>query len=676
MKQISRHSLWFNCGALALFVTLPHCKPRNADSVTAAAKTKGDDAADSNCGKSAACSLPSLLSGEEVAAIEQVVRQKLERKAPPQVVDEIAPKIAHYLSFLGIPATERQMNDSGNPVATVFDKTLARVLESSTQFLVCESFEDWACLQQDPDLVPKAAFRQPADKDKGILGAPVNAGRVLDMDIIFTQRYDSAAKWTKDENVKTMSYKLAEYISDPANKKISMAAYGIRSILPEESMYPVFKAIGDQVKKKVDVRAVTDQVGQFEPKDEKYVYFTYVDRPTEDLKGDTFSWAFSQPNPRNIMPKATPEDVEDEDEADEEPPAPSAWISFTYANTPDLLRLLNQGITPDGKVVKKAIAEDEEAKARLEWPSAGIMHNKFLVFEDGSGPKSVWTGTTNLSDSCMGEEKNSNLGVFIRNKAIASTFLQEFDEMFEYQKDEEVQGDAWIESKKIVNPFSAGRFHRNKRPNTRRYFTMDDGTELTVHFSPTDDAEHRSILPVLLSAKKGDVIRISMFGNSGIDYVRAIQYAVAKGADVRLLMDYEQGAGSYSWVGKKAPARLQEPNPFPEGPEGAGTLEIRKGGKSSNPKNGWAGKNHHKSATLTHGDGTVEYFLTGSQNWSVGGNDKNDENMISIRNPKGVMTKGRRLDKAAKAPVMVGNEFNDEFDNHMWPAAVPAKLKQ
>ncbi len=379
MKQMSRHSLWLKFGIVVLSLTLPNCKPRNADSTTAAAKSKSNSEADSTCGNSAACSLPSLLSDEQVAAIEQAVRDKIGEKAPPGVVDDIAPKIARYMSFLGVPATESQRNADGNKVATVFDKTLSRVLESSTQFLVCESFEDWACLQKDPALVPKAAFRQASEPG---LGEPVNAGPALDMDFIFTQRYDSAAKWSKEENVKTMSYKLAEYISDPANKRISMAAYGIRSILPEESMYPVFKAIGDQVKKKVDIRAVTDQVGQLEPEGEKFVFFTYVDRSTEKLKSDSFFWAFSRPDPRNIMPKATPEDVEDEDEADEEPPAPSAWISFTYANTPDLLRLLNQGITPDGKVVKKAIAEDEEAKARLEWPSAGIMHNKFLVFED------------------------------------------------------------------------------------------------------------------------------------------------------------------------------------------------------------------------------------------------------------------------------------------------------
>lgn len=667
MTHFSRHSLTYRIGALVLLAALANCKPRGADSNLAAARKPAAQPAEGSCGDAAICSLPMMLGAEELAAIETGVRAKL-AKADPKTVDRLAPKIAHYMAFLGVPFAERQRNARGALIDGTFDKTLNRILESSTQFLVCPSFEDWECLQEDPELAPKAGFRQAAEQG---LGAPVNAGPALDMDFMFTQRFDGKAKWTKNEKVKTMSYALANFIGDPKNTRISMAAYGIRSIGPDESMYPVFKAIGDQVAKKVDVRAVTDQANQLEPMDEKFVFFTYVDPANFKMDGDTFSWAFSKPDPRNIkqkVAKVAEGEEEEEEEAEDkvEGEAPSTWIEFTYTNTPDLLRLLNKGIK-----------DDVQAKARLEWPSAGIMHNKFLVFEDKSGPKSVWTGTTNLSDSCMGEEKNSNLGVLIRNKAIAETYLKEFDEMFEYQKDEKVEGDSWIETKKIVNPFEAGRFHRNKRPNTRRYFTMADGTELTVHFSPTDDAEHRSILPVLLSAKPGDTIRISMFGNSGIDYVRAIHYAVAKGANVRVLMDYEQGAGSYSWVGKKAPARLQDENPFLAALGGKGTLEIRKGGKSSNPKNGWAGKNHHKSATLTHSDGTVEYFLTGSQNWSVGGNDKNDENMVSIRNPAGVVTKGKRLDKPAKSsPVNVGLEFNDEFDNHMWTAAVPAKFSK
>lgn len=42
----------------------------------------------------------------------------------------------------------------------------------------------------------------------------------------------------------------------------------------------------------------------------------------------------------------------------------------------------------------------------------------------------------------------------------------------------------------------------------------------------------------------------------------------------------------------------------------------------------------------------------GSQNWSGGGNDSNDENLISILN----------FNKDIQAAKL----FNNEFDNHLW----------
>lgn len=335
MKQISRHSPWFKCCALALFVTLPHCKPRSAGY---AVKSGTSDAGTDGCGNSAVCSLPSLLDAEQVAAIEQTVRNKIGRKAPPEVVDEIAPKITHYMSFLGIPVTESQVNAAGNKVESVFDKTLARVLESSTQFLVCESFEDWVCLQRDPNLVPKAPYRQTSEADKGLLGEPIDAGPNLDMDMVFTHRFAKPEKWTKQDPVKTMSYKLADIIADRRHKRISMAAYGIRSIGPDDSMFPVFSAIGEQVKRKVDIRAVTDQVGQLSAIEGKEVYFTYVDQATarknKMMKNDQL-WVFSKPDPQFIMPKPARaveeggEEEEEEPEQEEKAPDTEQWISYT-----------------------------------------------------------------------------------------------------------------------------------------------------------------------------------------------------------------------------------------------------------------------------------------------------------------------------------------------------------
>ena len=83
-------------------------------------------------------------------------------------------------------------------------------------------------------------------------------------------------------------------------------------------------------------------------------------------------------------------------------------IAFQYNGTPTMLSLLNNGIK-----------SDDDAKGRIEWPDNGIMHNKFMVFEKGGNKKSVWTGTANVAETCMGTERNSNVGVFIDNTAVA-----------------------------------------------------------------------------------------------------------------------------------------------------------------------------------------------------------------------------------------------------------------
>ena len=302
-------------------------------------------------------------------------------------------------------------------------------------------------------------------------------------------------------------------------------------------------------------------------------------------------------------------------------------ISYQYPPTAQLYDFMNQGSDPD------------RMKLRIEWPTANIMHNKFFVFEDRD-EKSVWTGTANISKNCMGDEDFANLSVYIKNKEVADAYLKEFDEMFNY-----------IPANEVKAPIKIGRFHQNKRPNTRRYFVFSDKTELTLHFSPTDDGEHRAILPLLYSAGEGDVIRISMFGSGGsggAEYVRAIQYAAAKGADVMVFVDRDTSFQiSNSWINRKAAVRLQEKNPY--GPV-KGRLQIK------HSDWGMGNMDHHKTATLTRktSRGMVpQVLVVGSQNWSVAGNDENDENMIVLKN--------------SSQGLQIAKDYNEHFDKLLWP---------
>lgn len=299
-------------------------------------------------------------------------------------------------------------------------------------------------------------------------------------------------------------------------------------------------------------------------------------------------------------------------------------IEYQYPPTQQLYDSFNQNQTA------------EATRVRLEYPAANIMHNKFFVFDNGK-EKSVWTGTANISKNCTGDEDFANMAVYIQNNEIAESYQKEFEEMFNFAP-----------AGTINAPQPVGRFHQNKRPNTKRYFTFKDGTEVKLYFSPTDDGEHRSIIPMLLSAREGDTIRISMFGSGGIEYVRAMQYAAARGAHVKVFVDRDTSFQiSNSWINKKSPFRLQGLNPY-----GVvkGSLEIR------HTNWGFGNMDHHKSATLTRatskGD-LAQLLIVGSQNWSTAGNDSNDENMLTIRNKE----KG----------LQVAKDYNEHFDTMIWP---------
>jgi phosphatidylserine/phosphatidylglycerophosphate/cardiolipin synthase-like enzyme len=93
-------------------------------------------------------------------------------------------------------------------------------------------------------------------------------------------------------------------------------------------------------------------------------------------------------------------------------------------------------------------------------------------------------------------------------------------------------------------------------------------------------------------------------------------------------------------------------NPYigkiPNPPAKAGSISVR--------ISTWKGKNHYKAGTITrkmeNGSMRAEQIIVGSQNWSSGGNDYNDENLISIQN----------LNSDVKAAKM----FNQEFDTRLW----------
>lgn len=618
---------------------------------------------------------PALIKGKaSFSAIKEEVEDALKsKKLDAKTKEKYVNEITRYMAFLGL-----------DPELPMFKKTLSRLLNSSTQFLLCDE-NDWACLEKTPELVPSSDYRVETKKD---LGTPVDSNEELKMEAFFTRRWNSNDP--KTEKIEpTVASTLAKKIRDDASKKLSVAIYGIDDI--KGSMKPVYEALVDQANRGIEsVFDVSAEAGpnaflrtynvEFGKGGEPAVLklngplvFSYLAPGKKDLE----SWVFGRPSWMDkLMKMADPADEDEDEEDDEEEEAHEMakyiedmnWfmrkpgrsemketmenavrMSFQYNGSSTLIRKLNENIKSDDK-----------ALARLEWPTAGIMHNKFLVMEDKSGQKAVWSGTTNIARTCMGDELNSNMAVYIKNKSVAGAFEAEFKEMFDFT---DKISDSSL--KNLVNgnkkkDIPMGKFHTNKKPDTQRYFRFKDGSEVRVHFSPTDDGEHRAILPMLLSAQKGDVIRVAMFGGAGIEMVRAFQYAQAKGADVKIILDRTTGAQGGSWV-RSPDAKVQDDNPYLQDKkrfQKPGTIEAR--------MDDWKGLNHHKTATLTRklngGNTRAEVLIVGSQNWTVGGNDSNDENMLTIRNT----TQG----------IAAAEQFNEVFDNEMWAQTVEPQPKK
>lgn len=487
-------------------------------------------------------------------------------------------------------------------------KAVKRLFQGSTQFLFCENFIDWECLEKKPLMKPLAAFRQEYKDEYGIA---LPAGEKLEIEAYFTQAWDGKTPRSG------VAEKLAEKIRSDGTRKLSMAMFGIDD--EKESMKSVWDAIQDRASNpEVQVQAVVDVMG-VERNPTPWI-FDYV--PGAFFAPDMLSrWLFGQ---SSSIPNGM-------------------RTSFQYSATPDLIRGLNQ-----------KIQTNDQARVRIEWPVSNIMHNKFLVMENADGKKSVWSGTANLSKNCMGIERNANMSIYIKNDAISQAFQDEFDQMYGF--------DSSVKSRsKSVVPLDSnqglpiGRFHRNKLPISRRLFSFEDGTKVRVHFAPTGDAEHRVILPMLLSAKQGDIIRISMFGGTGYEIVRAMQYAAAQGAEVRIAFDRKLGAGLSSWI-RDPILNVFMKNPY--------TRKVKRAGKMGKilvRTSAWEGKNHYKVGSLTRKmpDGSMfaEQIIIGSQNWSSGGNDSNDENLIAIQN----------LEKE----VDVAKIYNEEFDKRLWPLSNP-----
>ncbi len=546
-----------------------------------------------------------------------------------------ANRIAKYVGYVmyKYPNKDPDLKISQQIKTAVASKLILRLMQSSVQFILCSDLADFQCHERTSLILPRVKFRVENPKDKLGEAVVINDALEPNLEYYFNQQiFVPEDQYDASKGVaKILENKIKNLKTDTDKDGLYMALYGMDDVQKTEkalgSMNGIYSTMIDRITAGTPIYGVFDLSG---PQENAVLpmTFSYV-KPVGELEK---SWILSPLN--NIDPKLNTNNLDQTN------------LDFQYnGGTQGLLRKLSENIK-----------DDNESRGRIEWPYKDLMHNKFFIFKENN-KWSVWTGTANISRTCLGTERNSNLSVMIHNDEVAKSYYDEFKQMYDFMPKSEVALNtaATFVGADQTPYFPRGRFHNAKTPNTKRYFQFTkDQTELKLYFAPTDDAEHHALIPMLLSAKSGDQILISMYGAAGIEYVRAAQLAAARGVKVKIIVDSPTACGKDSWAGRSGEATMIEKNPFATLYKNTLPIEIHKNDK--NVGETWK-QNHQKIGLLLRkqsgGKLNPEYFTFGSQNWSASGNDSNDENLILIRRTSG--------------PIKVGAAFADHFENFLWP---------
>lgn len=221
-----------------------------------------------------------------------------------------------------------------------------------------------------------------------------------------------------------------------------------------------------------------------------------------------------------------------------------------------------------------------------------LMHDKFFVIDARAGAPGapapvVITGSWNATSDQTFKDVN-NL-VVIRDSAVAAAYLQEFEEMWGSDTD---RPDS-----------SRQRFGAAKENTARHDFTLADGTRLDIRFSPTDSTS-QAINRYLASGRES--IYTANLTFTYTRFANTMQQQRQLGADVRAIVDNVDDQGS----------RFDFLTTFAE------AYDWRNDGLL-----------HHKYGVVNAipiGGGSNPLVITGSHNWTVAAETRNDENMVTI----------------------------------------------
>lgn len=222
-------------------------------------------------------------------------------------------------------------------------------------------------------------------------------------------------------------------------------------------------------------------------------------------------------------------------------------------------------------LIKNLAQEHRSDKTDSITQSNMLMHNKFIIFDKST----VYTGSMNFSKTGLSGYDENNT-VIINSKEIANLYEQEFEQML------------------------SGKFHNRKLKHGGSNRFQIDNSIVEVYFSPQDKSSVR-IVQLIQNAKK--YIYIPTFLITHTQISNELVKAHNRGVDVRIIMDANN---VYTRNSKHA--------------------YLRKNNIPVKTEN-YAGKMHSKTMIIDD-----EYIIMGSMNFSNSGENKNDENMLVIKN--------------------------------------------
>lgn len=215
----------------------------------------------------------------------------------------------------------------------------------------------------------------------------------------------------------------------------------------------------------------------------------------------------------------------------------------------------------------ECIISAHASKEELEF-KGDIMHNKFFIFDK----KTVWTGSTNLSDSGTGGY-NANASILIEDPEIAMVFRREFEDMYIHNN-----------------------FHRRKRILYKKHYTKNN---IDIAFSPQSYTVETIIRPLIKNSN--DYIDLPIFFLTHKKIAGDLISAHKRGVKVRVILDATAATNGYS------------------------KHEILRAAGIPVKVENWGGKMHMKVAVI---DG--KHLVAGSMNWTSAGERSNDENTVII----------------------------------------------